>query len=299
MIAKLNDNLLIAKLMLYGNIPPDGKNFEIPGCNVVRKDDPSNSRRGGVYVYYKSSLPFRVINVKYLQESISFELRIGGKFCKFSCLYRSPSQTQDEFETFLKNFELTLDKIHENNPFVTVVLGDFNAKSNNWCKADITSLEGCKTDTIASSYGLNLLIQKPTHILNSSSSCFDLIFTSQPNLVMESGINSSLHSNCHHQIIFAKFNLSIFYSPPYERTVWYYERANTELIRRVIDQLDWLRALSNVNVDEKVYFFTKTLLDRIQNFIPDETITCDDRDPPWINKEIKKLMVKNNFAFKS
>ena len=55
----------------------------------------------------------------------------------------------------MKNFELTLDKIYENNPFMTVVLGDFNAKSNNWCKADVTSLEGSKIDTITSSYGLN------------------------------------------------------------------------------------------------------------------------------------------------
>ena len=47
---------------------------------------------------------------------------------------------------------------------------------------------------------------------------------------------------------------------PHERTVWYHERANTELIRGAIDQFDWLRALSNVNVDEKAYSFTKTLL---------------------------------------
>ena len=38
---------------------------------------------------------------------------------------------------------------------MTVVLGDFNAKSNNWCKADSTSLESSMIDTIASSYGLN------------------------------------------------------------------------------------------------------------------------------------------------
>ena len=127
----------------------------------------------------------------------------------------------------------------------------FRRSCNNWCQTDITSPEGSKIDTIASGNGLNQLIQEPTHILNSSSSCIDLIFTLQPNLVMESGIHSSLHSNCHHQIVFAKFNLSIFYPPPYERTVWYYERANTELIRRAIDQFDWLRALSNLNVDEK------------------------------------------------
>ena len=86
---------------------------------------------------------------------------------------------------------------------MTVVLGDFNAKSNNWYKANITSLEGSRTDTIASSYGLNQLIQEPTHIINSWSSCIDLIFTSQPNLVMESGIHSSFHSNCQHQIVFS------------------------------------------------------------------------------------------------
>ena len=197
--------------------------MEIPGYNLVREDHPSNSKRGGVCVYYKSSLPFRVINVKYLQESVSFEL-IGGKCCRFSRLYRSPSQTQGEFETFLKNFELTLDEIHENNPFMTIVLGDFNAKSNNWCKAYTTSPEGSKVDIVANSCGLNRLIQEPTHMLNSSSSCIDLIFTSQPNLVMESGIHSSLHSNCHHQIVFAKFNLSIS-NPPYKRTVWYYEKS--------------------------------------------------------------------------
>ena len=94
---------------------------------------------------------------------------------------------------------------------------------------------------------------------------------------MESRIHSSSHSNCHHQIIFAKLNLSIFYALRYERTAWPYERANVELIRIVIDQFDWLKNLSNVNVDVKVYFFIRTLLNIIQNFIPYETIICDDR----------------------
>ena len=188
------DIICLSETYLNSEIPSDDENLEIPGYNLVREDHSSNCKRGGVCVYYKSSLPFRVINIKYFQESNSFELRIGGKCCKFCCLYRSTSHTQDEFETLLKNFELTLDKIDANNPFAAVVLGDFNAKSNNWCKADITSLEGSKIDTIASSYGFNQLIQEPTHILNSSSSCMDLIFTSQQNLVMQFGTHSSLHS---------------------------------------------------------------------------------------------------------
>ena len=172
------DIICLSETYLNSETPSDDENLVIPGYNLVREDHPSNSKRGRVCVYYKSSLPFRVINVKYPQESISFELRIEGKCCKCSCLYRSPSQTQDEFETFLKNFESNLDKIHENNLFIAVVLSDFNAKSSNWCKADVTSFEGSKIDTIRSSYGLNELIQEPTHTLNSSSPCIDLIFTS-------------------------------------------------------------------------------------------------------------------------
>ena len=67
-------------------------------------------------------------------------------------------------------------------------------------------------------------------------------------------IHSSLYSNCRHQIVFAKFSLSIFYPRPYERTIWYYNRANTELSRRDIDQFDRLSALSYVCADVKEKF---------------------------------------------
>ena len=53
---------------------------------------------------------------------------IWEKLCNFIDLFRSTSQSQDNFDTFLKNFELNLDKILSNNPFLTVVLGDFNVK---------------------------------------------------------------------------------------------------------------------------------------------------------------------------
>ena len=113
------------------------------------------------------------------------------------CLYRSFSQTRVTFETLADNFELTLDKIVNKNPLI-VALGDFNAKTTNWYKNDINSYEGLKIDTITSQLGLQQLINEPTNLIANSSSCIDLIFTSQPDLVMESGFHSSLHPNCHH-----------------------------------------------------------------------------------------------------
>ena len=50
------------------------------------------------------------------------------------------------------------------------VFSDFNASSNNWCKNDATSHKGSIIDAVTSNYGLQQLIQEPTHILNSSSS---------------------------------------------------------------------------------------------------------------------------------
>lgn len=57
------------------------------------------------------------------------------------------------------------------------------------------------------------MIKESTQILNSSASCIDLTFTSQLNLVMHSELDPSLQPNCHHQTVFAKFKLEVYYPP--------------------------------------------------------------------------------------
>ena len=182
--------------------------MEILGYDLIWANQPSNSKRGGVCIYYRNSLPLKILDIFYLQECIVFELKIVDKLCKIVSLYRSPNQYQDEFETFTNNLELILDKIFETNPFLVIALGDFNAKLSQWYKNDKTTTERCKITNLTSQYELKQIINQPTHILNNSSSCIDLLFTSQPNLVMESGVHSSLYSNCHHQITYARFSLN-------------------------------------------------------------------------------------------
>ena len=88
-----------------------------------------------------------------------------------------------------------------------VILGDVNAKSSTWYKHDKRTYESSKFNRIKFQFGLQQLIQGPTQILSNSSSSADLIFTFEPNLVMESGFYASIHENCHHQLVYAKFNL--------------------------------------------------------------------------------------------
>ena len=51
-----------------------------------------------------------------------------------------------------------------------------------------------------------------------------------------------------------------------------------------------LKALSNLNVDEQVNVFNRTILNIMRTFIPHETIVCNDKDLPWFNKRIKFLI---------
>ena len=141
------------------------------------------------------------------------------------------------------------------------------------------------------------VITEPTHILESSASCIDLIFTNQPNIVMDSGVHLSLHEKCHHQIIYSKLNLRIEYPPPYIRKIWDYNRSETDSINRSIEIFDWSSLFSGKNVHEQVEVFNKTLLNIFHNFIPNKIILCDDKDPPWMNDEIKNLIKRKNWLF--
>ena len=150
-----------------------------------------------------------------------------------------------------------------------------------------------------SQFSLSQVINEPTHISQNFNSCIDLLFTNQQNLNTDSGSHSSLHSNCHHQIIYGKFNLKIFYPPPYERHIWHYKHANTDMISKAIQGFDWDKAFLDKSTEEKASILTKTILNIMSNFIPNEIVTIDDRDPPWINNKIKSLIKNKNEYFKN
>ena len=51
---------------------------------------------------------------------------------------------------------------------------------------------------------------------------------------------------------------------------------------------DWDRAFVNTNVNKKMFNLNKTILNILSNFIPNETLIVDDKDPPWFTKKKKK-----------
>ena len=116
---------------------------------MIRSEHPSNSKREGVAIYYKNFLPLKLIDVNYFSESVLFQLQISFQICNFISLYRSSSETADDFDSFLDNSKLDLDAVTDKNLLLVVGIGYFNARSSRWCINDKSNYEGRKIDCLS------------------------------------------------------------------------------------------------------------------------------------------------------
>ena len=254
--------------------------LEIDEYDLIRSDHPNDLKRGGVCIYHKESLPVRAINIPYLKEALLLEMTCNNKKVIVSVIYCSPSQNNCEFDSFLRSVERLLSDIKKSKPFLSVITGDFNARSSYWWSKDINTSEGLKLLSLTSANRVSQLINELTHLQTSSSSCTDLIFTDQPNLSVNSGVHESLHPNCHHKIVHSSFNLNISYPhpPPYQRLVWDYKKADSKNIRKALDSVNWERLFDQKAINAQVTTFNETILTVFRNYVPNKYITIDGKD---------------------
>ena len=57
-----------------------------------------------------------------------------------------------------------MESITQKNPFLTVVIGNFNARSSKWWTDEKTTQEGLKIENLLSQLSLSQVINDPTHI---------------------------------------------------------------------------------------------------------------------------------------
>ena len=158
-------------------------------------------------------------------------------------------------------------------------------------------MEGILLHNLFTELNLHQLITDPTHFFRDDClpSCIDLILTDQPNLVTESGTRSSLDPTVKHDIIFCRANFKIPSPPTYQRKIWHYNRADTNLIRRTLSEFPWESQLDSIqNPNGQVSFLNEVLLNVMSNFVPNSTKKCRLNDPPWFNNAVRKILRKHN-----
>ena len=121
---------------------------------------------------------------------------------------------------------------------------------------EVGNTEGTRFESITSFHRLHQIINEPTHILPSSSSCIDLMFINQPN------------SNRQWRASFTppKRPLPDNICPPvYKHLVWNYSNANVEIINLAIESFNWENASDGKDMHARVALFDETLLNFLVN----------------------------------
>ena len=71
------------------------------------------------------------------------------------------------------------------------------------------------------------------------------------------------------------------------------------MISKAIQGFDWDKTFLDKSTEEKASILTKSILNIMSNVIPNEKVTIDEKDPPWINNKIKSLIKNKTEYFKN
>ena len=85
------DIICLSETYLDCSVPYDDPR----SAKLVRADNLSNNKRGGVGIYFKETLAIRPVPTNSLKECLLLEVFIGNKKGFVLSLYRSPSQSQE------------------------------------------------------------------------------------------------------------------------------------------------------------------------------------------------------------
>ena len=287
------DIFCICEGFLDSSIGNEDPGLAIDGYHFFRCDHPSNTKRGGVILYYRDHLPIiERPELTNLDECLVCELKAGSNRLFICLCYRSPSQDADHFILFKQKWEETITNIHDCSPTLSIFLGDLNARNSEWCVGDITNVHSKEIADLASQHGLYQVIDEATHILPSSLSCIDLIFISAKNFLKSSGVIPSLYPSCHHQLTFAKFNFKIPFPPAYQRRIWNFSRADSKAIKQAVNLIDWDSVFLDLTVDRRVSILTQSVLNIFSNFVPNKVIVVKNKDAPWMTPDVKRMILE-------
>ena len=161
----------------YSESSIDENILKLDGYSLIRADHPGNLKRGGACLYYTENLLLRHMKTEYFPQCLLCRISTQNQTGYLVVTYRLPNPNNNEFNEFLTNFERLLNHVKQLKSSFLLILGDFNARSKSWCSHNITTYEGSNIDSLTTTHGLHQLISQPTHLLPTSSTCIDLIFT--------------------------------------------------------------------------------------------------------------------------
>ena len=111
---------------------------------------------------------------------------------------------------------------------------------------DITKSACQEIDSLTLSARYKQIIDKPTHVVNNSMSCIDLLFCTNQNTISNYAVDLLIFDTYHHAIIFGKVNIRVPLPPVFIHEDWNYSQATVENIKFAMYNFNCSKAFENL-----------------------------------------------------
>ena len=255
--------------------------------NLLRADRTGNTGHGGVALYIKTSLRYKIIQVQNSLEHVMIEIQQtrSSPFI-ITALYHPP----DSDVQFFDSLEHLIDCAAANNR-ESILLGDINIDmltNNNLSH---------KLNTVMTRYQHSLHVHEPTRVTPHSSTLIDHIWSTDSQHIHQACVVSSGISD-HHLVLIVRRHTNITQHQKQKHAqVSYksYKRFNSETYLHDLEQTDWSN-IYNVTDPEKAWNnFVQIFNNVTDKHAPLKQQRVKIHSTPWINDDVLESIRKRDF----
>ena len=269
--------------------------FNITGYNMIFNKNPLR----GVLMYVKSTFEMNYceeLNDNPFSESLWCTIKHNSQNILLGCIYRSPSETEEEK---LKSTLLLIDhlkrtdKLNYDNILIT---GDFNFPKINWQLLNLSKgPEKLFIDSIQDLF-LTQLVTRPTrHRLGQKSSLLDLVLTNDENFIIDIEHSAPLGLS-DHDLLKIKLNIPKLLPKSKDIPRYNFHKSIFTELREYISSVDW-ENINSMNIEDAWNYFKKNLHQGFEKYVPKKK-KFDRKKPVWLNQKCMKSIKKKYELYK-
>lgn len=274
------DIVAVGETWLNDNISDDV--IYIEGYRVLRLD---RGRGGGVCIYYKNSFAvteFGIINE--LIQQIWIVFKINRTKLAISVVYKPPRQNYklfcDELERVCTQLSFICDYF--------LCLGDLNINLLEPGEPDCRYL-----NSLFDVLGCKQLITEATRSADRES-LLDLIFISDTNIVLNSGIDPFKFAD--HETIFCNLTIKT-YNQPTKKLIRSFKNFNIDSFQNDIRLIPWQNIIYLNNIDDKINFLNSNILAVLNKHAPLKSYKLAKKRVPWLTDNTRSMMKLRDKAY--
>ncbi|XP_045206258.1 uncharacterized protein LOC123558446 [Mercenaria mercenaria] len=283
------DILAFSETWLNNSVPTE--DLLLSSFHTPERRDRVGYTYGGVILYIKDSLHYRRrldLELNRL-ECIWVEITLySNRHILFGVFYRPPNS-----DTIYNNLvEDSIGLAIDTNISDVIITGDFNYNV-------FSPITNRKIISITQQFNLEQLIDQPTHFTEHSESLIDLIFVSNKNNVLYSGVGEHFldQEQRYHTPV---FGLLKFQKPKrhcFDRLIWEYDRGDYDSLRDAVKNHPWDNYI-DVDINTYANKVITTISDLAKQNIPNKTIKVRPLDVPWMTNDIRRNIRKRKRLYR-